>query len=337
MKAPGFWSNPPERPGWAARLLWPASKIWQMGARFRQARATPERAPVPALCVGNLTAGGAGKSPMVAALVQRLSDRGVLAHIVSRGYGGRIKGPHLVDYETDSAADVGDEPLMLSGYGSVWVARDRAAGARAAAEAGAKMVILDDGFQNPGLVKDASIVMIDAGQGFGNGQVMPAGPLREPIAEGLGRADLIVLVGDAKARENLMQSWPVLRERPLLGASLIPKKTGLSLENVRAIAFAGIGRPEKFFETVREMGAVISATHGFADHQVYDRKILQRLVREARDTNAILVTTEKDAVRLPQAFRDQAFTVPIRLEPEDWAPIDAMLDRICPGIGTESP
>jgi len=308
-----------------------------MGARFRQSRTTPERAPIPVLCVGNLTAGGAGKSPMVAALMQRLSDRGVLAHIVSRGYGGRTKGPHLVDYETDSVADVGDEPLMLSSYGPVWVSRDRAAGARAAAEAGAKMVILDDGFQNPGLVKDASIIMVDAGQGFGNGRVIPSGPLREPVAEGLDRADLTVLVGDDQAREATLRAWPILREKPLLGASLNPRKTGLSLEKVRVIAFAGIGRPEKFFQTVRDMGAVISATHGFADHQVYDRKILQRLVREARDTNAILVTTEKDAVRLPQAFRDQAFTVPICLEPEDWAPVDAVLNRICPDIGTESP
>lgn len=337
MKAPGFWSNPPDRPGLISQVLWPASQIWQMGARLRQARATPERAPVPVLCIGNLTAGGAGKSPMVAALIQRLSERGITAHIVSRGYGGQITGPHLVDSEMDSAADVGDEPLMLSGYGSVWVSRDRAAGARAAAEAGAKLVILDDGFQNPGLVKDASIVMVDAGQGFGNGRLMPAGPLRETVAEGLGRADLVVLVGDVRAREGLLQAWPVLRERPVLGASLVPQKTGLSLENVRVIAFAGIGRPEKFFDTVRDMGAVISTTHGFADHQVYDRKILQRLVREARDTNAILVTTEKDAVRLPQSFRDQAFTIPIRLEPEDWGPIDALVDQICPGIGTESP
>ncbi|MEM7056418.1 MAG: tetraacyldisaccharide 4'-kinase [Pseudomonadota bacterium] len=341
MKAPEFWSNPPDRPGWLSSVLWPAAALWQLGAKWRIDRARPEQAPVPVLCVGNLTAGGAGKSPMVAALVQHLAVRGTVAHIVSRGYGGRIKGPHLVDDDADSAADVGDEPLMLAGYGTVWVADDRAAGARAAAEAGAKLVILDDGFQNPGLAKDASIVMVDAGQGFGNGRVIPAGPLREPVHQGLDRADLIVLVGDQKSRERVAQIWPVLGTKPVLGARLVPQKTGLALDVAKVIAFAGIGRPEKFFQTLRDLGADIVASHGFADHQVYDRKILQRLVREARDANAILVTTEKDAVRLPEAFRSQAFTVQIRLEPDDWAPIDVILDRICPApgaeIGTESP
>lgn len=337
MKAPGFWFNPPSRPGWVSHVLAPASAIWRLGAQWRQARATPVKAPIPVLCVGNLTAGGAGKSPMVAALLQRLSDRGVLAHIVTRGYGGRIEGPHLVDEATDTAADVGDEPLMLAGYGSVWVARDRAAGVRAAAEAGAKVAILDDGFQNPALAKDASIIMVDAGQGFGNGRVIPAGPLREPVDRGLARADLVVLVGDATARDRVVSDWPALAQIPVVGAAMIPQKTGLALDQANVIAFAGIGRPEKFFQTLREMGAGLVATHGFADHQVYDAKILQRLVREAREANAILVTTEKDAVRLPEAYRSQAFTVQIRMEPEDWAQIDQILHRLCADVTTSAP
>ena len=337
MKAPRFWSDSPDRPGLLSALLWPASVIWQLGSRLRQARANPEKTPIPVLCVGNLTAGGAGKSPMVAALVQHCAERGVLAHIVSRGYGGRIEGPHLVDEATDTAIDVGDEPLMLAGYGSVWVARDRAAGVRAAAEAGAKIAILDDGFQNPNLFKDASIIMVDAGQGFGNGRVIPAGPLREPVEQGLSRADLVVVVGPRQARDKALIDWPVLAMVPVLGAELVPQKTGLALDHARVIAFAGIGRPEKFFQTLRDIGADIAATHEFADHQVYDSKILQRLVREAREANAMLVTTEKDAVRLPDAFRDQVFWLPIRLEPEDWSPIDEILNRLFPGIGTESP
>ena len=212
-----------------------------------------------------------------------LANRGVAAHIVTRGYGGRITGPHLVDDQTDLAAEVGDEPLMLGGYGPVWVSKDRAAGARAAVDAGAEMVILDDGFQNPGLIKDGSILMIDAGQGFGNGRVIPAGPLREPVKDGLARADAVVLVGDARSRDMTLQIWPVLQTLPLVGASLIPQKTGLSLDAVKVVAFAGIGRPQKFFTTLVEMGAEIVAAHGFADHQVYDGKVLQRLVREARE------------------------------------------------------
>ncbi|MEM0989861.1 MAG: tetraacyldisaccharide 4'-kinase [Pseudomonadota bacterium] len=329
MTPPEFWSNPPNRPGWQARLLAPATLLWRLGANIRAARITPTQAPVPVLCIGNLTAGGTGKTPLVAALMERLSESGVPAHLVSKGYGGRITGPHLVDPTEDRAKDVGDEPLMLAARGLVWVAKDRVAGARAAAEAGAKLILLDDGFQNPALAKDAAILTVDAGAGFGNGRLIPAGPLREPVASGLKRADLAVLIGPEAARQQALAAWPALGAA--VPAELVPIPTGLPLTDTDVIAFAGIGRPEKFFDTLRQMGARLAETHPFPDHHAYGPAIIRRLIARARSSDAMLVTTEKDAVRLPPDLRAEVMTVLVRLEPADWAPIDALLDRLLDG------
>lgn len=328
MKAPRFWDNSPDAPGWQARLLAPASALWRLGAAWRARGITPYRAGVPVLCIGNLTAGGAGKTPMVAALMDRLATQGISAHVVSRGYGGRIAGPHMVDPTEDNAADVGDEPLLLAARGLAWIARDRAAGIRAAEEAGARLVLMDDGLQNPTVAKDAAIVMVDAGQGFGNGRLIPAGPLREPVEEGLARADLVVLVGAPAARGAAKDAWPVLEEAKVLSAELTPLQTGLPLEDERVIAFAGIGRPEKFFRTLRQMGAIVERTRSFPDHYVYPPAILRRLINEARETGALLVTTEKDAVRLPPALRAEVLTVQVRLDFKDWSPIDNLVERL---------
>ncbi|MEM7745699.1 MAG: tetraacyldisaccharide 4'-kinase [Pseudomonadota bacterium] len=329
MKAPRFWSNPPDRPGWQSRLLAPASLLWRLGATVRRHRTRSTRVDAPVLCIGNLTAGGTGKTPMVAALMDRLSARGVPAHVVSRGYGGGLNGPHLVDPLEDSANAVGDEPLLLAARGLVWVAKDRGAGARAAADRRAPLILLDDGFQNPGLGKDASIVMVDAGVGFGNGRVIPAGPLREPIDDGLDRADLTVLVGSAADRARAIDQWPVLADA--IGAELSPLPTGLPLSETRVVAFAGIGRPEKFFQTLRSMGADLAEVHPFPDHHDYAPAIIRRLIARARSIDAMLVTTEKDAVRLPSALRAEVLTVMVRLELTDWARVDALLDRLLPG------
>lgn len=326
MRAPRFWSNPPSRPGLLATLLAPLSVCWQMAGRIRATRTVPGKAGVAVLCVGNLTAGGAGKSPMVAALLQRAAGAGIAAHVVSRGHGGTIEGPHRVDPLRDTYRNVGDEPLMLSAFGPVWVSRDRLAGARAAAGAGAALVILDDGFQNPRLVKDASLVMVDAGNAFGNGRVIPAGPLREPISEGLSRADAVILIGSAPSRRDAAAMWPVLQDA--LPARLVPQQMGMPLAGERVIAFAGIGRPAKFFETVREIGAVILEEHGFADHYAYPPAIIRRLIARARAEDALLVTTEKDAVRLPPDLRRDVLTVQVCLDLEDWGPIDALLAQL---------
>lgn len=327
MRAPGFWSNPPDNPGWQAQILAPASALWQIGARWRNSGVTPYRATVPVLCIGNLTAGGAGKTPMTAALMERLAGRGAGAQVVSRGYGGSLKGPHMVDPLDDTVAEVGDEPLLLAARGLVWVAKDRAEGARAAEAAGARIILMDDGFQNPGLAKDASILMVDAGQGFGNGRLIPAGPLREPVADGLARADLVVVVGPADQRSAFLDAND-LGALPVVEAEMVPLQTGLILTGEPVIAFAGIARPEKFFETLRSVGANLIETHAFADHQTYAPQMLRRLIRDARSADAVLVTTEKDAVRLPDSVRRDVLTLQASLEPTDWAPIDALLERL---------
>ena len=334
MRAPDFWWRPPERPGWPARLLAPAAALWRLGARRRGRGAAPCRAPVPVICVGNLTAGGAGKTPMVAALVQRLVAAGRDVHVVARGYGGREPGPRRVDPARDTHRAVGDEALMLAALAPVWVARDRAAGVRAAAAAGAGLVLMDDGFQNPHVAKDLSILVVDAGQGFGNGRLIPAGPLREPVAGGLARAGIVVLVGEPAEREAAVARWPALAGA--VPARLVPVETGLPLAGERVVAFAGIGRPEKFFATLRGLGAELVRAEPFADHADFPEPVLRRLLREARAGDAMLVTTEKDAVRLPAAFRREVMVVQVRLEPEDWARIDhslAALAGIRPTLG----
>jgi tetraacyldisaccharide 4'-kinase len=324
MRAPGFWGNPPEAPGWQTRALAPLGWIWGEVTRRRMARGPGARVGAPVICVGNLTAGGAGKTPTVAALAQRLAARGVAAHVVSRGHGGSLEGPLQVEEARHSAAEVGDEPLLLSAFAPVWIGRDRAAAARAAVAAGAQAIVMDDGFQNPGLTKDLSVIVVDAGFGFGNGRVIPAGPLREPVAAGLARADLLLALGTPQERAALVGVGAL----PRLEGRLAPLETGMDWAGLRAFAFAGIGRPEKFFATLRGLGAEIVGLRDFADHAAYAPAILARLEGEAQALGAQLVTTEKDAVRLPLSFRRQVLVVPVRLEVEDWGPMDAAFERL---------
>jgi tetraacyldisaccharide 4'-kinase len=296
--------------------------------RRRLARGPGTRLAVPVICVGNLTAGGAGKTPTAIALVERLRAHGIDAQVVSRGHGGRLAGPVRVDPRRHSAAEVGDEPLLLAAFAPVWIARDRAAAALAAAAAGAAAVVMDDGFQNPTLGRDLSLVVVDAGFGFGNGRVMPAGPLREPVAYGLQRADLVLALGADRERARFLADWPQVAARPLLQGELAPLPTGMDWRGLRALAFAGIGRPEKFFATLRGLGAELVGTRAFPDHAPYGARILARLEAEARAAGAQLVTTEKDAARLPAAVRRDVLTLPVRLALEDWEPLDAALRRL---------
>ena len=262
---------------------------------------------------------------MVAALIRRLTEQGIAAHVVSRGHGGRLTGPHRVDQSRDTVEEVGDEPLMLAAEAPVWIAHNRPAGARAAAATGAQLILLDDGFQNPHLTKDASILMVDAAVGFGNCRVIPAGPLREPIKPGLARADLIVLAGADQDRSKALQTWPDLASRPYVEAEFVPLDTGMIMPGDPVFAFAGIGYPEKFFSTLRAMGADLVGTRSFPDHHRYPPAILRRMIVDAHARNAMLVTTEKDAVRLPPSFRREVMTLQVRLQPSDWAPVDRLI------------
>ncbi|MFQ5984409.1 MAG: tetraacyldisaccharide 4'-kinase [Alphaproteobacteria bacterium] len=324
MRAPDFW----RRDGLAPALLAPLAWGFAAAGRARRAFARPARAPCPVVCVGNLVVGGAGKTPATLALARRLKEAGHNVHLLGRGYGGRRRGPLRVDHARHDAREVGDEALLLAAEAPTWVARDRVAGARAAAQAGAEVVVMDDGFQYPGLEKDLSLLVVDARYGFGNGRVMPAGPLRETLADGLARAQALVLVGDdghgLKPRlEELKPS--------VLGAHLEPGPEAAALGGKRVLAFAGIARPGKFFHTLETLGCRVAAARAFPDHHRYDPDEIMTMVEDAHRLDAVPVTTEKDAVNLPPEARPMVKVVPVHLVFNEPQAVDVLLAPLLEG------
>jgi tetraacyldisaccharide 4'-kinase len=296
--APAFWTRPP---GLLSELLLPTGAVWDAAGRLRQALARPYRPPVPVVCVGNLVAGGAGKTPVALALTAYFSSHGAAMHFVTRGYGGRLGGPVQVDPTRHDFTAVGDEALLLAACAPCWVARDRAAGVRAAVAAGAQMVLLDDGFQNPGVAKNLSLIVVDASYGFGNGRVIPAGPLRESLGRGLARADAVVLL-EAEPQPHPPASPEIGKALPVLHASVRPL-AGERFAGERLLAFAGIGRPEKFFATLRELGAELVGSRSFPDHHPFRACEIRELLHAAEEAQACLITTAKDMIRVPRAMR----------------------------------
>jgi tetraacyldisaccharide 4'-kinase len=318
MRAPDFWYRPP---GIAAHLLTPLGCLYAAAAAVRRALVRPANAGVPVVCIGNLVAGGAGKTPVALAVAALLRDR--RPYFLTRGYGSRLRGPVRVDPAHHTAADVGDEALLLAAVAPTWLARDRAAGARAAVEDGAGIVVMDDGFQNPGLAKDVSLIVVDGATGFGNGRPIPAGPLREMPAAALRRAQAIVVVGED--RTGLAGRLPATL--PLFGARLAPAPDAEQLAGQRVAAFAGIGRPQKFFDTLAALGCDIALQREFADHHPFSEAEIDELVFEAAARDAVLVTTAKDAARLTASQRARVRVVDVVLEWEGEAAIRRFLDR----------
>jgi tetraacyldisaccharide 4'-kinase len=294
MREPAFWWR---AAGLEALLLAPAAAIYGTVAGRRIARAGA-RVVVPVVCIGNLTLGGAGKTPTAIAVARLLTAAGERPVLLSRGYGGTLSGPVVVDPACHRAAEVGDEPLLLARVAPTIVARDRIAGARAALAAGASVIVMDDGFQNPALAKTLSVLVVDAGRGIGNGRVFPAGPLRAPLDAQLARAQALVVVG---VTDDALPLADAARARGIavFSARLVPAPSFIAaLGGVRVLAFAGIGDPDKFFATLVGAGIAVAATERFADHHRYTQSQARALIARAERENLVLVTTEKDLARM---------------------------------------
>ncbi len=317
-RAPEFWA----RNGFLPRLLQPVASATAAITARRAAR-PGWRASVPVICCGNVSVGGAGKTIVALDLAARIAARGVRVHCLLRGYGGAARGVHRVR-AGDAAAEVGDEALLLAEVAPTWIGADRAASARAAIAAGAEALVMDDGLQNPTLHKDFSLLVVDGGYGFGNGRVLPAGPLREPVVGGAARCRAAVLIGadEVGAARALPLSLPVLRAR------LVPTPEAARLAGRRVFAFAGIGRPDKFFATVEAVGSVLVGRRPFPDHHPYSDVELAGLCAEATRLDALPVTTAKDAVRIPAAMRKSVAVLGVGLGWEEPDEIDALLTEL---------
>ncbi len=320
MRPPDFW----QADGIVPRLLDPAGRMFGWLGRSRRRLITARHAPVPVVCVGNLTVGGAGKTPTAIAIARRLQAMGRTPHFLTRGYGGRASGPLPVDRERHDAAAIGDEALLLAAVAPTWVARDRVAGALAAAKAGAELIVMDDGLQNPRLAHDLAMLVVDGAVGFGNCRLLPAGPLREKVDEGLTRVDGIVRIGADRVGVDALFPGNL----PKLDAVLVPSAGYQDLTGQRFLAFAGIGRPTKFFETLECLGARLVGRRSFPDHHRYKVREIEALLEQARQVDAWCITTEKDHVRLPPTLGNRVVKLPVELRVHAPDLLDRLLSRV---------
>lgn len=325
MKAPHFWSSgldPKSREAapLTRTLLTPLAKLYMWGVRRKLRRATPAKVNAKVICVGNVTVGGVGKTPIVKAIRAMLSDKGLRVATLSRGYGGTETGPLKINAIEHTSADVGDEPMMLSTSGESWIGQDRAETAKAMVTDGVDIIVMDDGMQNPSLAKDLTLLVIDAAAPFGNGHVLPKGPLREPVGDGLERCDIVILMGDTDAYEISAKLGKLVLRANLQPDSQIPDGP--------LVAFAGIGRPEKFFDTIKAAGGNFVEGVSYGDHYVYTPSDLKFLRALAISHDARLITTTKDAARLPVDQRTDILTLPVTAKFEDIAALEAVLAPI---------
>ena len=328
MREPGFWRHD----GAIAALLSPLAAIYG-GLAARRMAQSGARAGVPVICVGNFIVGGAGKTPTAIALAHMLIAEGGRPFFLTRGYGGRLSGPVRVE-PGHRARDVGDEPLLLARAAPTVVARDRVAGAARAVAAGADVIVMDDGFQNPSLHKDFALIVIDGEHALGNGRIIPAGPLRAPLAAQLERASALLVVGDAEAGAGEVASAARARGRPVLRGFLAPDPAAVAaLAGRKTLAFAGIARPQKFFATLESAGIVAVLTRAFPDHHRYSRAEATALAQEAAREGLTLLTTEKDLARIEgdadaAPLAEAAMALPVKLAFEDADAVRALLGGV---------
>jgi tetraacyldisaccharide 4'-kinase len=329
LREPAFWHRPPS---WISYLLLPLGAVYGTVAALRMQRNGLD-AGIPVFCVGNYHMGGAGKTPTVLALTKLLRELGERPVVLSRGYGGRLSGPVMVDPHRHAATDVGDEPLMLSLTVPVVVSRDRVDGVALAKSQGASVILMDDGFQNPAVRKDAALIVIDSERGVGNACVFPAGPLRAPLSAQLERTDALVVVGEGMAAAAIAAQIASRPGTPVLSAHLKPDPAALAaLANKPVLAFAGIGDPARFFGTLRAHGIDVVRERAFADHHPFSQADVDALIAEAKRDHLTLVTTEKDLVRLRTkgelpAVAREVLTLPVTLEFADEKTLRRFLDE----------
>lgn len=321
MRQPFWW----QRRGVVALSLWPLTLLWRGGAALRNLLKQPRDVSVPVIAIGNVTAGGGGKTPTTQWIAEWCRRHHITVHIISRGYGGTQPAePHRVDPATDRASYTGDEPLLLAQTTPVWVCRDRHKAAQAAIAAGATLILLDDGAQQRQLATDATILVFDGGFGIGNAMLMPAGPLREDWQSAVSRADLLAVIGTADTA--FLATLQTNSAAPLALAQFIglqPVPTGPLL------AFSGIARPEKFFNYLREQGAELVDSVAFADHHPYQIEEIELLLERAEASDAQLISTAKDWIRIPQCYQSQVIRLDGELRWQGGNPLEAWLLRTC--------
>lgn len=316
MKTPRFWQTNNS----TSCLLAPLSAAYALGAWADRRFTTPQLAPLPVIAVGNVTAGGAGKTPTTLALIPLLRAMGHTPHILTRGYRGACLTAHRVN-DGDDWRIVGDEALLLAKAAPTWVGRNRLASARAAAAHGATILICDDALQHHALHKNVTLLVIDGAFGIGNGKLLPAGPLREPLASATKRCDAAIIIGED------VQQLATQLTLPVITAKLIPSNDTAFLSGSNWLAFAGIGRPEKFFNTLCACGATLLATKSFPDHHAYSAQDITQLIANAEKLGASLITTEKDAVKIPPAYTDVIRVLPVNLRFDEPSHIAEILNK----------
>jgi tetraacyldisaccharide 4'-kinase len=313
-KTPLFWQH---KTG-ISLLLLPLSWLYTLLATLHRKLTRPSKMPVPVIAIGNIVAGGAGKTPVTIALIKLLIQAALHPHILSRGYGAKMQDVMRVDLQHHRANQVGDEPLLLARYAPTWVYPNRAKSAKAAISAGAKLLMMDDGLQHHRLHKDIQIMVVNAAYGFGNQRHIPAGPMRESLQHAMQHVNAVVLIGDDT--QNIRAQIP--DHIPVFSAHITPDALPPALQQKPVIAFAGIAHPDRFFDTLRSLNMQLVATHAFTDHHPFTPREMEALKAEAKAKNAVLITTEKDFVRLPQSMHEHCYALPITL---DFVKPDAVL------------